>query len=476
MTKVMKKLSAILLTLALVATMMPMLAAPVLAEDDEAFGFAINGREVTGSVTVQQLQKDALKPQVFPFPSSQGKEWKYAVAVGASYEGVLKKLTGLESLDKLTDGSEIRFTLAGKDQGKFFLKISDLMSMTKQFKLVDQNGDDITGAFDKDKTDITSAEAVAIEGVPDVTPIVAYKYHMYSTYKEAADAIEDGSWETDATEEVRPFVGGDLTRETFLKEGGTVNMGALNFTGKFSIVTSPDYKLNIKDYPIELPESAELANVNLTEGGAAVTLSSSLYTAAEIDYFGGAWECDDAEVVSVDQSGNVTPLKAGTTKVSLVAYPDGDPENGTVLGEWTVTVAAKAAPAAPVAPAPAVSDGQTASVGGNSYQVVSAGAKTAEFTKAVNKKSATVPATVSVNGVTLTVTKIAPNAFKGTKVKTLTVKSKALTKASVKNSLKGSKIKTVKVKVGSKKENKKYVKKYKKIFTKKNAGKKVKVK
>lgn len=33
----------------------------------------------------------------------------------------------------------------------------------------------------------------------------------------------------------------------------------------------------------------------------------------------------------------------------------------------------------------------------------------------------------------------------------------------------------VKVKVGGKKANKKYVKKYKKIFTKKNAGRKVKV-
>ena len=34
----------------------------------------------------------------------------------------------------------------------------------------------------------------------------------------------------------------------------------------------------------------------------------------------------------------------------------------------------------------------------------------------------------------------------------------------------------MKVKVGKKSVNKKYVKKYKKVFTKKNAGKKVKVK
>ena len=59
--------------------------------------------------------------------------------------------------------------------------------------------------------------------------------------------------------------------------------------------------------------------------------------------------------------------------------------------------------------------------------------------------------------------------------KTLVVKTKKLKKKSVRGSLKGSNVKKVKVQVGSKKVNKKYVKKYKKIFTKKNAGKKVKV-
>ena len=75
------------------------------------------------------------------------------------------------------------------------------------------------------------------------------------------------------------------------------------------------------------------------------------------------------------------------------------------------------------------------------------------------------------------VTKISANAFKNySKVKTLEIKSKKLKKAKVKKSLKGSKVTTIKVNVGNKKTNKKYVKNYKKIFTKKNAGKKVKVK
>ncbi len=58
----------------------------------------------------------------------------------------------------------------------------------------------------------------------------------------------------------------------------------------------------------------------------------------------------------------------------------------------------------------------------------------------------------------------------------LIVKSKLLKKNTVKGSLKGSKIKTVQVKVGAKKLNKKFIKAYKKIFTKKVAGKKVSVK
>jgi len=75
------------------------------------------------------------------------------------------------------------------------------------------------------------------------------------------------------------------------------------------------------------------------------------------------------------------------------------------------------------------------------------------------------------------VSKISASAFKKyTKVTTLEIKSKKLKKAKVKKSLKGSKVKTVKVNVGKKKANKKYVKVYKKIFTKKNAGKSVKVK
>ena len=68
------------------------------------------------------------------------------------------------------------------------------------------------------------------------------------------------------------------------------------------------------------------------------------------------------------------------------------------------------------------------------------------------------------------VTKMGANMCKGAKkLKTITIKSKSLTKAGVKKCLKGSKVKTVKV-------PKAKVKAYKKIFTKKICGAKVKVK
>ena len=142
--------------------------------------------------------------------------------------------------------------------------------------------------------------------------------------------------------------------------------------------------------------------------------------------------------------------------------------------------------------------GTSHKVNGNTVKVISASAKAVAFTKAANKKSVTVPAAVKIKGKTFKVTQINANAFTGKKIRTVTIgknvksikknafkgskatkiilKTKLLKKAKVKGSLKGSKIKTIQVKIGKKSVNKTYVKKYKKIFTKANAGKKVAVK
>ena len=141
---------------------------------------------------------------------------------------------------------------------------------------------------------------------------------------------------------------------------------------------------------------------------------------------------------------------------------------------------------------------ESATVSARTVKVTSTEGKTVSFTAAKNVKSVVVPDTVTIEGAQYKVTQIDANAFKGSKIRTVTigknvkvvkknafkgssttkliVKTKLLKKAKVKGCLKGSKIKTVQVKIGNKATNKKYVKTYKKIFTKANAGKKVIVK
>lgn len=74
------------------------------------------------------------------------------------------------------------------------------------------------------------------------------------------------------------------------------------------------------------------------------------------------------------------------------------------------------------------------------------------------------------------VKKIKKGTFKGTKIKTVTLKTKKLKASSIKGAFKGSKVKTVKVKVGKSSVNKKYKAIYKKIFIKSITGRKTKVK
>lgn len=118
-------------------------------------------------------------------------------------------------------------------------------------------------------------------------------------------------------------------------------------------------------------------------------------------------------------------------------------------------------------------------VNGSVYEILQhkqVGGPAARLVKAKNAKSMTIPATVSYKGVRYDVKGIQPNAFKGSKAKTVTIKTRMLSKSSVKKSLQGSSVKTIKVNTVNKKLSKSFVKKYKKFFTKSNCGKKVKVK
>ncbi|MDO4176686.1 MAG: hypothetical protein Q4D99_04320 [Bacillota bacterium] len=126
----------------------------------------------------------------------------------------------------------------------------------------------------------------------------------------------------------------------------------------------------------------------------------------------------------------------------------------------------------------AAKEGTVFKAGANYYQVAaSTGGTPVVYLKSTTaKKKCTVPATITSNSVTYKVIGISSGAFKGKKkLRTIYIKNKNLTKASVKGSLKGSKVRTVKIKVGSKALNKNYVKRYKPFFAKSNSGKKVRV-
>ena len=322
MAKVMKKLSALLLAFAMMITMMPALALEVNAESQNVFNVYVNGVDTGNGVTSEWLKENAMEAQVFPFASQQGKAWNYVDAEGPSYEAVLKETLGIESLDDISQAAINWNNAEGAEQGKFDLYVEDLKNATDQFKLVDQDGNDINGAFNGEA--IVSAEAVAIDGADAITPIVAFRNHSYATYDEAVAALENDAWKEGATNEVRPYVGGNLNKETFLKKDGSVNMGVVNFTGKFSMAKLP--QLNVK-------LAAETKETTLTFTKTTAKQVPATYTNKEIGFLGGVtWKSSNTKIAAVSSTGKVTPKGYGTCTVKA------ELSDGTVINKCSVTV------------------------------------------------------------------------------------------------------------------------------------------
>lgn len=142
--------------------------------------------------------------------------------------------------------------------------------------------------------------------------------------------------------------------------------------------------------------------------------------------------------------------------------------------------------------------GVTYKVAGATFKVISAKKQIVSLVKAKNAKTVNVPTSVKIYGKTCKVIRVNAKAFTGSKIRkvyvgknvtkmdkyafakskatSVVLKAKQLKKSTVTGCFKSSKVKTVQVKVGSKAQNKKMVKTYKKIFTSKNCGKKVVVK
>jgi hypothetical protein len=227
------------------------------------------------------------------------------------------------------------------------------------------------------------------------------------------------------------------------------------------------------------------------------------------------FDVSDDTVVSVDSLGVITALAPGTAEVTLNVFAE---DENPFVATVKVTVSdqdssdaadreaeekakAEAEAARKAAEEAAVAVGTEHKAGDSTYRITQkaggSAAGTVALKQAPNRKSVRIPATVTINnrqykvtGIdarafsgsrirTVTIGKnvktIKKNAFKGSKAVKLIIKSKKLTKKSIRGSLKGSKVRTVQIKVGKKALNRKYLRKYRKIFTRKNTGKKVRV-
>ena len=389
-----KRLSGLLLSLALVLTMMPVMSTPVYAEIED-YPLWIKGTQVTS-----ENMKDVLGDGNVSYDPDAG----------------TLKLDGAD----ITADPDHQYT----DSAIYYEgREKDLTINAAKASTVTASGDDAHGIY-------TVYKNLIFNGTLNVT----------SGY-DGIDCNGDGI-----------TVNGKLTASgseigVYLDSGDiTVNSGA-----ELSAAGSNNSGIGVND---------NTGSINIKEG-AKVTAVGGKYGAIS-----GVVKNAIAGTAWTDKDGTT-----GETAIEVNANRD--------LGDTykKVQFPGKTDPA----PAPSPSDepssasdptavGTTHAVDGSIYVVTAPG--TVSLVKAAGKKSYTVPGTVQLCGKIFTVTGIQAKAFRGTKVKTLTVRTRMLTKRSVKGSLRGSKVKTVKVKVGKKKVNKKYVRKYKKIFTKKNCGKK----
>ena len=288
-----------------------------------------------------------------------------------------------------------------------------------------------------------------------------YAYEYTGGTKPASSGSVTVSWDPDgAWNEDKEFAN-DLSIFTVNSPaiGGTYTVGQ-----EISLSVTPN-----KYFNYVLPGGV---NSNLADNFVMTILKGdSIVKSFEVNYRGSD--------VGDTYTDSFTPTEAGTYKINI--FFRGLYSKGSNYGNYYIQV--EKAPGAEI--------GSTEKVSGQSYKVLTD--STVAFTKAANKASVSVPNTVKINSKTYKVTQIAKAAFKGSKIKTVTInkniskiaayafkgskvtkiilKTKKLTKKTVKNSLKGSKVKTVQVKV-----NKSTLKKYRTIFVKKVVGKTVAVK
>lgn len=242
------------------------------------------------------------------------------------------------------------------------------------------------------------------------------------------------------------------------EDGGLklLGYGDVTITATTANGVSNSFKLHVIDEEdINFPDEVTINKKAITLKKGQYTQLRAIPSPEKCYDFEQLWVSSNENVATVDEIGVVSAVGVGTANVMLV-----DTENRAVR-ICKVTVR------------PATNKGLIVKRAGNTYKITSdkKGARTAMLIRAKNAVKVVVPAYIKYDGKKYSINKINAKAFAKSKAQRVTIKTKKLTKARVKNSLRGSKVKKIYVRVGKKSVNKTYIKKYKKIFTQKNAGK-----
>jgi hypothetical protein len=238
-----------------------------------------------------------------------------------------------------------------------------------------------------------------------------------------------------------------------------------DFTVKITARLSNGVKRSYRLHVLDNEDLLEFERIKLSK--TKVTLREGQYTQVEaIPYPQPCWDAEvvflstDEDVVKVNEIGVITAQKPGKAEILVVNLMNRE------VSKCKVTVKR------------ASNKGVTVKRNGSKYKIIQdvKGKRRAKLVKAKNAASVTIPVSIKYDGRIYYINKISPKAFSKSKASKVTIRTKKLTKKTVKGALKGSRVNKIVVRVGKKKStNNKYMRKYKKIFTRRNAGKKVRL-